>query len=138
MSLTKHFRKIYHWVSEPVRVRTKKSRPAFFRETTQTRLSHNTAGRNWPAGRLVPVAERPPAPPASTLYINCLCFPFLSVRQKERQGWVGHTVSLGRVTKPCGYEIRSDAVVSLGHFHIPIDLLTITSRRSENRSFSAN
>lgn len=79
--------------------------------------------------------RRPPrmprAPPATALYKSCSRFPVSSVRHRKRQGRVGRAVRRGQVTKPCGYEIKSDAVeLSPDSFSVPVDLLTrYTSRR---------
>lgn len=57
----------------------------------------------------------PPHPRRGPLY-NLRQSPVSPVRHTERQGWVGQVVNRGRVTKPYGYEIKSDAVVSFGRF----------------------
>lgn len=103
-----------------------RSRPACRRAPARSDVETSSTDRGWAQlARGAPSAARGVSPrtPASALYKTCAGPRLTSVRHKERQGWVGQIVSRGRVTKPYGYEIRSDAVVSFGHFYqFPIDL----------------
>lgn len=108
------------------------------RSGVETRARHENLS-DWRAGRPHRPAERPPAPPPRPSIYKGDRFPVSSVRHRKRQGRVGRTVSRGRVTKPCGYEIRSDAVVlALDIFNFPSISSRYTSRRSWSRLFSAH
>lgn len=109
--------------------------------SAQRRATRTADDRDWRAVPPRSPAERPPSAPPSAFYIYREHFPAPAVRHTERYP-IG---SGGSNSEP---RARDEALrlrdqiwcsrVSHGRFQLPIDLFTITSRRSWSRLFSAN